>query len=159
MSRSHISIKQLQEIAWEHISYEIEMFEYSGSRLVKGIANDGERNAMLETFLLHARCLYDFLYPSEKIRKDDVLADDFFDDLSELRKTLPQRLAISSYLNRRTGKEVAHITYTRLKVGPMQKQWQVPEVHNQIGEAMAIFFETLTEEKRGWFRKVYVKRC
>ena len=155
MSRSHISIKQLQDIAYGHISYEIEMFEYSGGQLVKGGLSQAENNVMLETFLLHARCLFDFLYPPETFRNDDVLADDFFDDPNKLRTRLPQKLAISSYLKLRTGKEVAHLTYGRLKVSPEQKKWQVDEVHNQIGEALVIFFETLTDEKRDWFRKVY----
>lgn len=155
MSRNHISQEKLQKIAFEHISYEIEMFEYTGERIEKGGLSLGENNAMLETFLLHARCLYDFLYPSENVRADDVLADDFFDEPSKLRSKLPVKLAISSYLKSRTGKEVAHLTYERLNVTPEQKQWRVDEVHNQIGEAMVIFFESLGEEKKAWFRKVY----
>lgn len=155
MSRNHISQDQLQKIAFEHISYEIEMFEYAGDQLLKGDLSTGDKNAMLETFLLHARCLYDFLYPPKELRIDDVLADDFFDNPDKLRSKIPPKLSISSYLKSRTGKEIAHLTYGRLNVTPEEKQWRVDEVHNQIGEAMVIFFETLTDEKRAWFRKVY----
>lgn len=152
MSRPTITTQQLQEMAREHISYEIEMFEYAGGRLFKGGLNTAENNVMLETFLLHARCLIDFLYPDKNPRKDDVLADDFFPDPAVLRSAIPPSLSIDTFLKQRTGKEVAHLTYARLDVTPEMKPWQVGQVHDQIGEAMAIFFECLTDEQRHWFR-------
>ncbi len=156
MSRQRIPLNKLIAIAG-HISYEVEMFEYSGDRLMKGGLNIGEKNVMLETFVIHARCLYDFLYPSKKSRNDDAKADDFFEDVNELRSKLPSKLSISSYLSSRTGKEIAHLTYGRIKVTPEQKPWQIDEIHNQIGEALVIFFETLTQERRSWFPKVLTR--
>src|SRR5258708_36815418 len=108
MSRNHISVGQLQEMSYEHVSYEIQMFVFMAQKMRRGGLETAENNAALETFLLHARCLLDFLYPPETPRKDDVLADDFFDDPSTLRRALPPSLPMSTYLKARTGNEVAH---------------------------------------------------
>ena len=154
MSLKHISTSQLQEMSREHISYEIQMFVFTASKVRAGGMDTLENNAMLETFLLHARCLLDFLYPPATPRSDDVLANDFFEDPSILRRALPATLPMSSYLKSRTGKEVAHLTYERLNVTPTQKVWNFGEIHDQLGKALAIFFTCLTEEQRDWFTTI-----
>lgn len=150
-------MKQLEEISHEHISYEIQMFLFSFTQLRKGGMDTLANNEALETFLLHARCLLDFLYPSQSVRPDDVLAEDFFDDPSVLRKALPTSLPIATFLKSRTGKEVAHLTYGRLNITPTQKEWNFSEIHQQLGNALAIFFECLTNEQRGWFTTIVTR--
>lgn len=155
MQRNVITTDDLKKMAHEHISYEIQMFEATIRVLSKRDHTPLEKNAMLESFLLHSRCLYDFLYPSLPFRSDDVLAKDFFEDPTLLSKVLPPALPIAEYLKSRTGKEIAHITYGRLKVSQIQKVWNVGEVHDQIGGALVCFFEALTEERRGWFSTIF----
>lgn len=157
MSRSHITPGMLEAISREHISYEIQMFTACIQRLSVGNLDDFERNLILESFLLHARCLFDFLYPPANPWKDDVIADDFFSDPSTLRNALPASLPISNYLKSRTGKEVAHLTYERLNVTPAEKAWQVGDVHDQLGEALVIFFESLSDVQRGWFTTIVTR--
>lgn len=154
VSRNHISIEDLKKMSHEHLSYEIEMFTATAGRIVRGGLDQVEKNAMLESFLIHARCLFDFLYPSGDTRSNDVVVDDYFSDPTEFRKKLPSTLPIESYLKHRTGKEIAHLTYDRLKISPEKKLWQLSDVHNQIADALEIFFKNLTNEQRGWFRMI-----
>src|SRR5437763_63202 len=146
-----ISDEQLQKTAHEHISYEIQMFVQSYKKLRHGNLDQYENNSTLETFLIHARCLLDFLYPPKNFKPDDVLADDFFINQNTLRDALPVSLSISAYLKRRAGKEIVHLTYNRLNLTPQQKQWQPTDIHDQLTSALAIFFEKLTEERKAWF--------
>lgn len=152
MSRNKIPEEDLKKMSYEHLSYEIEMFTATIGRISRGGLDVVEKNVMLESFLIHARCLFDFLYPSKETRSNDVIADDYFSDSTEFRKKLPSSLPIESYLKRRTGKEVAHLTYDRLKITPEEKVWQISDVHNQIVSALEIFFNSLTDEQRNWFR-------
>jgi hypothetical protein len=154
MSRNHVSTEDLKKMAYEHLSYEVEMFTSTMGRLNKGGLDMVENNVMLESFLVHARCLFDFLYPSSDTRPNDVVSDDYFGDPTEFRKKLPPSLSIESYLKHRTGKEIVHLTYDRLKVTPEKKVWQVSDVHNQIVGALEIFFSSLSSEQRGWFRMI-----
>lgn len=130
------------------------MFVGTIARIKKGSLDSLEANAMLESFLLHARCLFDFIYPPTTVRSDDVIADDFFDNTATFRNKLPQSLPMSNYLKSRTGKEVAHLTYGRLSVTPTQKIWNIGEVHDQLAEAIVVFFECLTPEQRSWFTTI-----
>ena len=135
----------------EHISYEIEMFEMCADKLRRGGLNQFEQNAFLEGFVLHARCLVDFLFPPNNIKEDDVIADHFFDDPKVFRDSLPKLQKLVELIKLRTGKEVAHLTYKRLDVTPEMKIWQVSEIRNEINEALVVFFKFLSEEQRNWF--------
>lgn len=157
MSQRQISAEMRKQISHEHISYEIQMFDFTARKLGQGNLDLLENNAMLETFLIHARCLLDFLYPAATLRPDDVIADDFFDDPQVLHSALPKNLPMADFLRKRTGKEVAHLTYKRLNIDREQKLWNFTEICQQLGEALAIFFEQLTSEQRQWFTTI-VKR-
>lgn len=154
MVRNTISIEDLKKMASEHLSYEIEMFTATIGRMTRRNLDTLEKNVVLESFLIHARCLFDFLYPSKETRDNDVIVDDFFENPKEFRKKIPDSLPIESYLKYRTGKEIAHLTYERLKVTPDKKIWQMSDVHNQIVSVLEIFFENLTDEQRNWFRMI-----
>ncbi len=154
MNKRQVSVEDLKKMAYEHLSYEIEMFTATMGRLNKGGLDQLQNNVILESFLIHARCLFDFLYPPKKIKPDDVIVDDFFDDPNNFRKKIPSSLPVEGYLKYRTGKEIAHLTYSRLKVTPETKGWQVSDVHNQIVSTLEIFFANLTDEQKSWFRMI-----
>jgi hypothetical protein len=148
-------MRNLRDIS-EHISYEIEMFELSASRLGSGNLDQFQRNAFLETFILHARCLIDFLYLPNNTKSDDVVADHFFDNPENFHRSRPklQSLIETQTLKPRAGKEIAHLTYKRLEVTPEMKIWQVSKIHKEINGVLATFFKCLSEEQRRWFRVV-----
>ncbi len=69
------------------------------------------RNALLESFTLHARSLADFFYAASP-KPDDAIADDFFDDDTWRRQRVPENRGWRRF-RRRVGKEIAHLTYKR----------------------------------------------
>jgi hypothetical protein len=114
----------------EHLLYEIQMLFGTARTMATSIIGDGKdfqtwsiRNAMVESFTVHTRILLDFLYPS-KMGRDDVIADDFFDNPSTWVGQRPAESALLTEIHRRVGKEIAHLTYARLDVTPETKPWQ-----------------------------------
>ncbi len=84
------------------------------------------RNALLESFTLHARSLADFFYPSRP-KPDDAIADDFFDDDTWQRRGVPENSGWRR-VRRRVGKEIAHLTYARQNPDEEAASWP----HGQI---------------------------
>lgn len=152
----YINQSNLQKMAYEHISYEIEMLNFSAEKLSKGNLNQLEINVFLETFLLHARCIVDFLYADRVIYPDDIIAKDFFIDIEVYLSQRPPISEALENLKKRAGKELAHLTYTRLEVTPEIKIWQVSLLWKEINSALGIFFKCLTDEQRNWFRIISI---
>jgi hypothetical protein len=104
-------------------------------------------NALLESFTVHARSLLDFFYKS-RAKPDDALAADFFRDDSWERRRPP----LSDHLgdvNRRVGKEVAHLTYHRETVTQEAKGWAIVPMYLEIAGVFARFVELVPEEMIG----------
>jgi hypothetical protein len=105
----------------EHVLYEIEMFGRVTDALtpelwrdVPTFLADTAQNAFVESFTIHVRGLHDFLFATP--RDDDASAADWFPGAEaewlEARGPEPEVLRTA---RRRTGKEIAHITYARLE--------------------------------------------
>lgn len=129
------------------------MFSATIAKIKDGNIERDEHNALLESFLLHSRCIINFLYP-EKPRADDVIADDFFSNPKILRSALPISLSCAKDVRFRTGKEIAHLTYSRLNITPAQKQWNIGKIHDEITSALEIFFKTLDVKQLKWFKTI-----
>jgi hypothetical protein len=95
-------------------------------------------NALLESFLVHARSLIEFLYSADP-RPDDVAADDFFDDASVWRRERSSQTDLMMAVPRRVGKEIAHLTYSRLGVAPEQKTWSAMQIAVDIEARLSDF--------------------
>ncbi len=114
--------------------------------MASGIA--GERspllNALLESFNIHARGLLDFLW-RDTARPDDMLACHYSTRWPALRpQTLPPVL---DDLNRRVGKEIAHLTYTRLKTPkPEDRPWNYPAIMSEMEKLLDAFLRTVPDE-------------
>lgn len=85
------------------------------------------RNALLESFAVHARALLDFLYAPASTREDDALAKHYVQDWDP-----PPLQAPLDVLRGRVGKEIAHLTYGRLSVTEATKGWSFPAVWNEL---------------------------
>lgn len=104
------------------------------------------KNALVEAFTVHARVLLNVFYPSNP-RSDDVLARDYLDDPDTWDRLRPPLSPAPHAVDRRVAKEVAHLTYARLKVTRQEKQWPFLE----IAQDMAIIvtkFNSLVPELR-----------
>jgi len=138
MPRPKRTVEQLRA-ASEHLHYEVSMFDATGRALGGGLFGPGPAtNAFLESFTIHTRALLQFLFPKDP-KPDDVLAEDYFENPSawlELRGELPEALGI---VNRRVGKEIAHLTYARLDVTPETKGWNIPVIWEAVLRLMQTF--------------------
>jgi hypothetical protein len=123
----------------EHVLYEAEMLVGIWPALNAGQFGPDHvnviRNALVEAFAVHARGLSDFLFCEP--REDDAAAEQFFgpgewvalrgEDLS------PELQAV----RRRTNKEIAHLTYSRLNVPEASGSWMQ---HAIVLELQRVFF-------------------
>lgn len=111
-------------------------------------------NALLDSFLLHARVLFDFYCKSPSFRKDqdgdpdDVSAQQFFDDPSAWQKICQTLFPVVRNLQPELNKHLAHLTYTRLK---KKIQWDITDIFKEFDEAWSKLMETLPTQRRAWF--------
>jgi hypothetical protein len=118
---------ELLDYSCEHLYYELLMFYEMPARLEHDpkIRDDWVvRNALLESFLIHARALAAFLFPDVvKPRADDVTALHYVREPAAwlgARGPAPDEVTM---LVTRTGKEIAHLTRLRHPSGAPEKAW------------------------------------
>lgn len=146
-----------------HVLYEIEMFSRMTDLLTPEIWADvpsfmaeGAENAFIEAFTVHARALHDFLFAKPK--RDDASAADWFPGTERewyrLRGPKPTVLVEA---RRRTGKEIAHITYARLDCDGAGKLWAHREIVEALRTPLFRFVDNVDRElvserfvSRGW---------
>jgi hypothetical protein len=138
--------------ASEHLYYEIAMLVGTSNGLASGVAGESVlKNALLESFTLHARALLAFFY-SDKPRPDDVVAEDFIPDWPSMRPNEPTAFQA---LQIRVGKEIAHLTYERLSVTEAAKQWRFVEIAQGIDRMAACFVQLIPDSNLGPNMKGY----
>ena len=140
--RKNRDITELQFIL-NHVRYELDMLTIIAAALTSGIAGKSPlNNSLIESFAIHVRNLIDFLWPNNP-SNDNVIADDFFNDKTIWLNIKPQ---ITGNLNKarlRAHKEIAHISYDRLKVRPENKPWDFITITKEISYAMNLFFNSI----------------
>jgi hypothetical protein len=123
-----------------HLRYEFGTFTQLAQMLNTGAFGTGTlNNALLESFTVHSRLLLDFFFDDKPRHDDEVVADDFFGCEGKwpgMRGTMPP---ILQTVDRRVGKEVAHLTYSRLDVTPDEKLWTFPAIVQAIEKVWNTF--------------------
>ncbi len=128
---------ELRQIS-EHLFYELWMLDTTARILAIEAFGEGPvRNALLESFTIHARGLLQFFFPNQP-RPDDALAVDFLPSASAWETARGDMPPILVDLAARVGKEVAHLTYGRLLVTPDSKPWHFLAV----AEALSVVAKT-----------------
>jgi hypothetical protein len=146
MARKKRSQETLRNVS-NHLLYEIWMLESLAQAMASGVFGQGVlNNAVLESFTLHTRILLDFLYAKEAPRSDDVIAEDFFQDPEQWKSVRPEKSETLNMIHTRVGKEVAHLTYARLKVTPEAKQWPFLQIANELRAVFNKFLEIVPKE-------------
>ncbi len=136
--------------AVQHIKYELDMLNYATHQLIRSDLSIEERNVCVEAFVIHARCLTDFLYTPATAHKDDILAEHYFTNPSDYFRNRPEMHALLSVAKGRANKEMAHLTYNRVGKTLEEKQWSL-EIYNEINLAFSKFLNSLSPERRAWF--------
>jgi hypothetical protein len=102
--------------------------------------------AMLEAFLLHTRCLYEF-FTATRPNKDNIIPSHFVDNW------VPADPNAFAYLDRdnikRLHKALAHIAKERIE---FSGGWKVYAIRKEIGDLIQSFREQLPDEQQEWFR-------
>ncbi len=135
-----VSDSDMMVWAREHLVYEGRMLAFATVRLAErhGVSRDPESNVLLEAFVMHARCLRDFLWGEPKSQQpNDAFAADFCAPgrWNQERGSIPLILARDGLLHR-AGREVAHLSYRRLAVGADSKDWSCREIYDEIAAAL-----------------------
>ena len=131
MARKTRSENELRS-ASDFLHYEVWMLQALACELSAGKPGQGPiKNALLESFVIHARVLLDFLYACSP-RPDDIIAEDFFPVPDKWREQRRRKTELLKTVRRRVGKEAAHLTYARLCVGPDTKGWEYFQIAQDI---------------------------
>jgi hypothetical protein len=130
--------------ASRHLNYEMSMLEATRGRLVGGIDKTTE-NILVESFLIHARNLIDFLQPTTHLRDDDVIAADFFvgaavdwEDVFKKVNIFTPAMDIEG-IRDRINKRLAHLTYDRLNIPPGGDSWDTTLLTRAILDGVDLF--------------------
>lgn len=137
--------KELEEVATEHLRYELEMLGWTAgwlhARWVRGLFPESPMflsNAVLESFGVHTRVLADFLMGNGS-RRDDVSARHYLPgwapdlDLGPVVETV--------------NKHMAHLTTRRLIKVPIE----ITETEAALVRNFGRFVGELEESHRTWF--------
>lgn len=130
----------LSSWAQEHLIYEVDTMVYALERLAEEPKGIGA-NVTLESFAVHARNLFDFLWgkPNPKY-ENDAFASEFSDQWNGRRGPVPLYLAEVRDRNR-FGQEVFHLTYGRISGSDESKVWLCGEMAMEIASALKLFSE------------------
>lgn len=104
-------------------------------------------NGLILSFAVNFRNIYDFLFSNPPNPKDDVLAEQFFDDpltWHQLRPEISQSLRTH---RNRLNKHLAHITYARVNQTPEDLFWDFQEVMEGLAPAIRLFVENAEPTK------------
>lgn len=139
--------RKIEELrgASKHLHYEVAMFFILARALASGVFGEGIlHNAVLESFIIHARILLDFLFLKARPQDDDVVAEDYLSEWTEIRGEMPP---ILTDLRFRVGKRAAHLTYSRLAVGSEEKPWEFLKIVGTLEGVLDRFITKVSKEK------------
>ena len=134
----------------EHLLYEIEMLEHDASRLmylldVQDVIAQQDRSAFLESFLLHVRNLYEFLFSKKgKEDKNALRANDFMEDKPYLIPEPDSEL--KKWAKEMINKRLVHLSQHRLSVKEADSKWKFGILFNQIYQQLLEFYEWVEDE-------------
>jgi len=117
--------------------------------MASGIAEESWlKNALLESFVIHARVLIDFFYALNP-QKDDVIAEDFLSSPDVWRNERPKLSERLSEAKERANKHLAHLTYQRVDVALNNREWPFVEISKDMRSVMKRFLEKVSADNLG----------
>ena len=121
----------------DFFAYELWMLQSTADRVLCGSSSDvPTRNALLESFLIHARALIDF-FSNKNAKDDDIMASHYVGDHNwELTELLKNERA-------RINKQVAHLTSARDIVPTARKRHDVMAIRTDISVLVEQFLRVV----------------
>lgn len=133
-------------IASNTLCYERYMLVYTAMDLRKIDRGTRPKWIHLESFLIHARCLIDFLYPYPKWKHENGVYHDSFPGGEKWEEKIPPLLG---YYRRYTHTWVAHITFDRRGVPGFDGVWPTLQIMTEIVLALDRFLELAPQSRSG----------
>jgi hypothetical protein len=125
----------------QDIKYELQMLSYTAEQLKSIKENILLRNAMLESFLIHARTLIEFFYPTKLTKaKKGIYAARYIGNWDQIRPRNP--------LNKEKEmmhKWLAHISQARYKKTE-KPEWKIRHIYEELELLMKLFRENLKKD-------------
>lgn len=134
------SDEELLAFSREHLYHEITMLYEVTLKLAKKEADPLSGNALIESFGIHAAIILDFMFNKKK-KSDDAVASDYIIDKEKWKKTISGYRKKLNFIYRRRDKELAHLSYERLKVTETTKQWSFVAICREISDIVDYFIE------------------
>lgn len=140
--------KNLKDFLNEHFVYEINMLHYSSMRLAYHLKEKDQNgiNMSLEDFLLHGRNLLEFFYYKQT---DNYVRASHFINNDEWRKNKPSKTKNIIELEKRSSKELVHLTFDRISGMPPEKLWNYYECLKDLLILTKIFLNLLPKKFYG----------
>lgn len=124
------------------INYELQMLSYTAEQLKSIKENILLRNAMLESFLIHARTLIEFFYPTKVTKeKKGIFAARYIGNWDQIRPRNPldkEKEMMHKWL--------AHISQARYE--DEKPQWEVGNIYKELISLMSKFCENLQQKSK-----------
>lgn len=148
--------------AAKEVEYELQMLEgIYNNYLAKpeNIKTQFNLNILLESFVIHAYCLYRFFYQGEKEKKngnshrkkpDDIIAEDFDINRGKFLKNRTPKNKLKT-IEKKRNKQLAHLTYNRIYRNSKTKPFKTGIIYKGLNKTMWAFFSSLTDESKKYF--------
>jgi len=138
---------------YDAIYYEIKMLNDVADEIpnyLKGVIHD----ALVESFVIHARVLIDFLYgyPNPDPKKHDIIAREFLVSSNNWSSKLPGDL---KEVKERADKLAAHLTCDRVIKYRYDKGWQITQIRNSLNVIFDDWFKKVPPDRIGEKLKDY----
>jgi len=147
-----MSNQDLIDFSKEHIFYEIQMFHFTWKSLTHSKPAPGlGYNAMVESFALHARVLFDFFYPNprKKLKDDDIVGYHYFESEEKYKEYFSVRPLDIEFIFSEVSKMAAHLTTFRIEYKRENKNWDLNLIKQKIVSSIELFFSKASPEKIG----------
>ena len=142
--------------ATEHLFYEVWMF-YKTLFLLRQPRNQIEINILLDAFAVHARNLFNFFYPKNNLKPDDMIVTDYLAKprVFDLSKTKKSDLR---FIVKKANKQVTHLTYARNRYSQKTKPWPFVEIGQKMHKTLSSFYNALPNPYKKWQYIIKLKK-
>lgn len=124
---------------------------FNTSYLLSNVTNQTDINILLDAFAIHARNLFEFLYPkpTNQRKPDDVVVYDYIKKQGFYRNNKTPKKELL-FVWRKASKQVTHLTYTRNRYSKTSKPWPFVFVRYKMRQSLIAFYSALPIEKQSW---------
>jgi hypothetical protein len=126
-----------------HIRMYVETFQFLELNLSSPHSWDTHRNATLESHLIHARALINFVCKARD-RKDDILAMSYFHDLPPNFSTVND--GFLSKQSNDIGGLLVHITTKAIPKLKSEQEWPIMEIAIKLRDLLESFFYNVPDD-------------